>query len=362
MYKNIIRPIFFKCDAEKVHDFTLFILRYTPKCIFKVISKYTNLKKDSLKQKIDGIEYDNPFGLAAGMDKNALVYHGWEGMGFSHVEFGSVSHHKQPGNKKPRVFRDPKNKTIIVFYGLCNDGAKNIINRLKKYKGNLIKGLSIAKTTKIPNRESLEDDINDYLSSFKIAYDTANYLTLNISCPNVACFSDMQQEDLIHGICKTTTEYRKTQSIQKPIYLKISPDSFASKAEDLVEICFKYGINGVIATNLTKSKDIKEKIKDGDKGGISGKPLQKLSDEMIKKIYDLSKGKLTIIGCGGVFTAKDAYNKVALGSSLIHVATGFIYNGPLFIRTMQKDLDKLLKENGYKNIKELRGTMNILGK
>lgn len=357
IYKNLIRPALFKFNPENVHDFIIKIGNKISKSdLLKQIIKNTYYyENEKLNTDLFNIKFKNPVGLSAGFDKNALLTNLIPYFGFGFMEVGSITFKEFYGNPKPRLFRLKKDESIIVNYGLKNDGASVILKRLKHEKFLIPTGISIAKTN---NRNIIGNDaINDYCSSFKMFSKIGSYITINISCPNAAdgttfCEDDLALERLLKKLNKIETN--------KPTLLKISPDIDNEKLSKIIKLSKKYNINGLIISNLVKNRN-KLKLKTEKKilnlyaGGISGKPIKEISNKMIKEAYALSRGKIPVIGCGGIFNAEDAYEKLKSGAFLLQLITGMIYEGPGIVKNINKGLVHLMKKDKFENIKEVVG-------
>ncbi|MBI3033078.1 quinone-dependent dihydroorotate dehydrogenase [Candidatus Woesearchaeota archaeon] len=353
-YKNIVKRIFFRIDPENVHDHIMktgkFLGRnYITKRLTKSLFYY---KHPMLEQQIQGIAFKNPIGLAAGFDKNAELTDILPAIGFGFIEVGSITGKPCEGNPKPRLWRLKNSKALVVYYGLKNDGCKAISQRLREKKFEIPVGISIAKTN---NKEtiSVEAGIKDYVEAYKEFLNIGAYITINISCPNTfggEPFTDAKKLDQL------LTEIDKLPH-KKPIFLKISPDLTEKQINALVEVCNKHSIQGFICSNLTKNRK-NSKICDmnvPEKGGISGKVAEELANNLIRYVYQKTKGDYIIIGCGGVFTGEDAYKKIKAGASLIQLITGMIFEGPQTIGAINQELVKLLEKDGYQNIHEAVG-------
>lgn len=349
-YKKIIRPIFFRFDPERVHIFVIKCMGFFSliKPLNFLLEKFLFVNDDKLKVKIGNLEFKNPIGLAAGFDKYIDAPLSYPMFGFGFAELGSITYKAQSGNPKPRVWRMPKDESLIIYYGLSNCGAKitknKIIRKIKKRK--IPYGISIAPTTNMP-KEKMSDD---YVNTFLELYDLADYIVLNISCPNVANLDFISRIDFIEELLQKLYEIRKNKNINIDLFIKIGPELSDDELKKLVDICFEYRITGVIATNLCKKREnlppnqTEEEILEHP-GGVSGKLIKDMSLRTIKKINEYSQGKLKIIGVGGVFTAQDAYDKIKAGANAIQLITGFIYEGPFAIRKINKELLKLLEND-----------------
>lgn len=294
-----------------------------------------------LEQKILGIHFKNPVGLSAGFDKNARLLNILPSVGFGFEEVGSITGEPCEGNPRPRLWRHPKEKSIRVYYGLLNDGAEAIAKRLRRKKFRFPVGISIAKTN---CRETCETQagIDDYAKAFNIFRSIGDYFTVNISCPNAfggQPFTDPARlEALLSTLDKIPTK--------KPIFLKLSPDLSDDELDALIKVVNRHRVHGFVCTNLTKKHDY-------GVGGLSGKAVSKLSNHQIAYVYKKTKGRYVIIGCGGIFTAKDAYAKLKAGASLLQLITGMIYEGPQQISEINRGLVELMKKDGIQNIADI---------
>ena len=353
-------------DPEKIHD------RMT--AVGKLLGKYSLTQKMAnlfwgysnqiLEQNILGINFKNPVGLSAGFDKNAELTEIIPSIGFSFMEVGSITGEICFGNPKPRLWRLKKSQSLAVYYGLKNDGCEAISKRLSKKldstKFAIPIGINIAKTN---CKETVDTGkaIEDYFKAYKAFANIGDYFTINISCPNA--FGGQPFTD---GL-KLNALLQKIMSVpkNKPIFLKMSPDLSKKEIDEIIEVSTKWKIDGFICTNLTKNRNNKNIIDENvpELGGLSGKVVDNMSDELIRYIYKKTNGpstpqrinKFIIIGVGGVFTAEDAYRKIKAGASLVELITGMIFEGPQVISEINIGLVKLLKADGYKNVSEAIG-------
>ena len=353
-YKWILKPIFFRTDPEIVHNHMTSVGNFLGK--YSLTRKLTNIifgySHPSLNQKILGISFKNPIGLSAGFDKNAILVDIIPAVGFGFMEVGSITGEYCEGNPKPRLWRLKKSKSLAAYCGLKNIGCERIANNLVNKKISIPLGINIAKTN---CGETVDTDrgVKDYFKAYSAFVNIGDYVTINISCPNAfggQPFTDSKKLDAL---------LQKIMSIPKakPIFLKLSPDLSKQEIDEIIEIASKYRIDGFICSNLTKNRDNKNIIDKNipELGGLSGKVISNLSDELIRDIYKKTRGKFIIIGVGGVFTAEDAYRKIKAGASLIELITGMIFEGPQVISDINLGLTKLLKSDGYKNISEAVG-------
>ena len=355
-YKKIIRPILFLIDPEKIHDFTYWLLTIfnKSKCLNRLLFKACNYTSPRLKQKIFNLYFRNPVGLTAGLDKNAKLPLVWGAFNFAWAQIGSISHQAQPGNPKPRLWRLPEDSGLIVYYGLSNPGAKKIATKLKLAQKRFPKiglwSISICKT----NNVSLEEARDDYAASFKILEPYAEIITINLSCPNVADFCGLQKAELLEPILAKIT---KININHKPIWLKIGNDLSKSELDDIINLTKKYKIDALVATNLSKKRDhLALKSRNSNKpGGVSGRSISQKSNEIISYLYKNSENLYKIIGVGGIFSGKDAYDKIKAGANLLQIGTGFIYGGPLSIKKINRELDQLLAKDNFQHISQAIG-------
>ena len=354
IYKRILRPIFFTIDPEDTHDWILTLGKFLGAWgIMRALTRaFFYFHDKALEQKVAGIAFPNPVGLAAGFDKDAVLTEVLPGVGFGFLEIGSITGEPCPGNPKPRLWRLKKSKAIVVYYGLKNEGCERVSRRLAGKKLTVPLGISIAKTNSV-NTVDMKNGIDDYAKAYERFIDIGDYITINISCPNSyggEPFTDSRRLDLL-------LDRIGGMPAKKPVFLKISPDLTKKEVDDILEVAEKHCIAGFICTNLTKNRK-NPKILESSlpvNGGISGKVVEGLADELIGYIYTKTKGRFIIMGCGGVFTAEDAYRKIRLGASLVQLITGMIYEGPHAIGEINHGLVKLLQRDGFTNISEAIG-------
>lgn len=352
MYK-LVRNIMFKFDAERVHDtFTLIGKKTGETPLRRVVSLVCNYSHPSLNVEVAGIGFSNPVGLAAGFDKNAVLTGITPSLGFGFEEVGSITAEPSEGNPRPRLWRLPKDKSIVVNYGLCNEGAEVIRKRLDK-EFNIPIIVSVARTNK-PMTEN--ESVKDYVKGFKKLHKYGKCTTINVSCPNVA---DSQPFCYPNKLPKLLREINKCK-MNKPVFLKLKPDMSKKDIDSVLKVIAEYKwITGLILTNLSKDRSsLRSSKSDLSKvggGSLSGLAVQKKSDDMIRYIYKKTKGKYVIIGLGGIFTAEDAYRKIRNGASLVQLITGIIYEGPGVVKNINKGLVRLLRRDGFKNISEAVG-------
>jgi len=338
MYKWL-RQLLFQFDAEAVHHFAMNSLRNTPLSA-QVLQSLFEYKHPSLQQDLLGLHFNNPVGLGAGFDKNALYLRELAALGFGFVEVGTVTPKAQPGNDKPRLFRLPGDKALINRMGFNNEGAEAIKKRLiswKTYqlstvKQHIIVGGNIGKNKITPN----EDAWKDYVQCFSALRECVDYFVVNVSSPNTPGLRELQEKDALRKIFAELQNINNKLTAKKPLLLKIAPDLTNEQLDDIVALAFEMRLDGLVATNTTISRDnlspashqIAASI---GAGGLSGKPLTRRSTDVVKYLATNTQGKVPIIASGGIFTGKDAAEKLQAGASLIQVWTGFIYEGPAIV-------------------------------
>jgi len=336
MYKSVIRKILFHYDPEKIHHFTFSMIKGLMKIPFipGICRSMFTIEKPSLERELFGLKFKNPVGLAAGFDKNAVLFDEFSNYGFGFVEVGTVTPKPQPGNPKKRIFRLKEDEALVNRMGFNNDGADAIVERLRKRKTNIIIGGNIGKNKVTPN----ENAIDDYLICFEKLFDVVDYFVVNVSSPNTPNLRALQDKEPLTDLLRTLqTENNKKES-PKPILLKIAPDLTDSQLMDIIDIVNTTKIAGVIATNTTISREGLQSEHRNETGGLSGKPVRERSTEVIRFLAEKSGKSFPIIGVGGIHSAQDAKEKLAAGADLIQLYTGFIYEGPGLVKEINKSL------------------------
>ncbi len=343
-YTSIIRPVLFRFAPETVHHFTFSFLRIAfkiPLVRSIVSSKYSSDK--SISRKLMGIDFPNPIGLAAGFDKDAKLYSELSALGFGFIEVGTITPKPQPGNEKPRLFRLPKDSAIINRMGFNNHGVEQMVINLKKNNNKVIIGGNIGKNKNTPN----ENAVNDYIICFEALFDVVDYFVVNVSSPNTPGLRALQEKEPLLKILNALQILNNQLAIEystkrKPVLLKIAPDLTNEQLDEIIEVLHSSGLDGVIATNTTISRDnLKSDAQEISRigaGGLSGKPLTKRSTEVIRYLAERSDKKFIIIGVGGIHSETDAIEKLNAGADLIQLYTGFIYEGPALIQRIKKRL------------------------
>lgn len=351
---TLIRRLLFLFPPERVHYFSMNILKMLCSIawIRLYIKKYFAPPADNRLATVfhtrqSPLHFSNPIGLGAGFDKNAKYLRELDCLGFGFVEIGTVTPKAQPGNDKPRLFRLPKDKALINRMGFNNDGAAVIAGRLRKWKnrqaasGNrspLIVGGNIGK-----NKSTSNDDAwKDYVAGFNALFDHVDYFVVNVSSPNTPGLRELQEKDALRKILTSLQEENSSKKNMKPLFLKIAPDLTWEQIDDVVDLALEVKLDGLVAANTTISRDglatAQRTIKKIGAGGLSGKPLQKRSTEIVRYIVQKTGGSLPVIASGGIFEGKDALEKTNAGAQLVQVWTGFIYEGPGIVKKICREL------------------------
>ncbi len=333
MYKSLIRPLLFNFDPEKVHYFTFDALKFLFKIpgISSLLRNQFQLNDPRLERKVFGLTFKNPVGLAAGFDKNAVLYKELDHLGFGFIEIGTVTPKGQPGNEKKRLFRLKEDSAIINRMGFNNEGVVAAVERLKSNKNVLIGG-NIGKNKLTPNEEA----VTDYTICFEALFNHVDYFVVNVSSPNTPNLRALQDKEPLTELLNTLQRLNEKKPVSKPILLKIAPDLTDEQLLDIIDIVNTTGIAGVIATNTTISRESLVSENKKEQGGLSGKPLKNRSTEVIRFLSEKSNKAFPIIGVGGIHSAEDALEKLDAGASLIQLYTGFIYEGPGLIKEINK--------------------------
>lgn len=345
LYEKIIRPVLFAMDAESAHLAAATSLRIMGKIPLAGAAVSLFCRSDPAPVRLFGLEFSNPIGLAAGMDKSAEFPLAAAALGFGHMEIGTVTPLRQLGNAKPRLFRYPETDALVNRMGFNNDGAEAIADRIArnypKGKRPSPLGINLGKAKTTP----LEQAAEDYLASFKILADHADYLVVNVSSPNTRNLRDLQEAEnldpLVAALCEANEERtRKLGRPKAPILLKVSPDESFRSLDAILEIVQARNLDGIVAANTTVSRQDPGAENCSESGGLSGAPLRKRSTETVRYLSKATEGRLPIIGVGGILDASHAAEKLDAGASLVQVYTGLVYKGPLFAKRLARALSR----------------------
>ena len=337
MYKSIIRPLLFRMNPEAAHHFTFNALKviFAIPGVQFIAKQMFVLKSKSLEKEIMGLKFPNPIGLAAGFDKDGKLFQELSAFGFGFIEVGTVTPKSQPGNDQPRMFRLPKDSGLINRMGFNNEGVQVLRKRLENRPSNIIVGGNIGKNKATPN----EDALSDYEICFEELYPVVDYFVVNVSSPNTPGLRALQEREPLTKLLQRLSDLNQ-QKKPKPLLLKIAPDLTNEQLDEIVDIVKTVGLQGIIATNTTISREnLKtEESVTKEMGGLSGRPVTKRSTEVIRYIRKIAGKDLVIIGVGGIFNADDAKEKLEAGADLLQVYTGFIYEGPGMVKKILSGL------------------------
>ena len=344
---NFIRPLIFKFSPEVAHSLAIKALKLNNIPYSK--PKDNHILETTFCEK----KLSSPIGVAAGFDKNAEVYNPLFNLGFGFVEVGTITPKPQFGNPKPRVFRLEEDEALINRLGFNNSGSEQISQTIKENNKKGFLGINIG-----PNKDST-NRIDDYLICFRKFYKLAHYITINISSPNTENLRDFHNQDELNSLIDKLKNEKKKLNSNIPLAIKVSPDLNDDQINEVSKIIMEQEIGIIIVSNTTdKNRENLKNINKLEKGGLSGKPIEKISNEAISKFYKILKDKTKIIGVGGVSNGQDAFEKITSGATLVQLYTGMVYRGPRIASKISKELIDLLKNKGFKNVSEAIGSKN----
>lgn len=342
MYKRLVKQLLFQLSPEAAHEKAVTMMRLP--LMSKILGQAYAYNHPSLERELFGLTFPNPVGLAAGFDKNALLFNELADLGFGFIEIGTVTPKAQAGNPLPRLFRLPEDGAIINRMGFNNDGVTAVVQRLKQRQPGLIVGGNIGKNKVTPN----EDAVSDYEICFNALFDLVDYFVVNVSSPNTPNLRALQDREPLTALLSTLQSLNNEKPARKPLLLKIAPDLSDSQLDDIVAIVEETNIDGLIATNTTISREdlrtSETRLTEIGNGGLSGKPLTERATAVIRYINRKSGGNIPIIGVGGIFSGRDALDKLEAGASLVQIYTGFIYEGPGLIRDIKQEIVEAMAE------------------
>lgn len=361
LYKALLRPILFLGDPEKTHEQTLALLSRID-FLEGLFERLFAVQDERLRVQIGPLTFVNPVGLAAGFDKNATAVKIWPGFGFGFMEIGAITAHPQPGNPKPRLYRLPKDQALINRLGFNNEGAEAIGARLEALQKDgevrrIPLGINVGRSKIVETKDAAAD----FLFTFERLYSCGDFFTLNVSSPNTPNLRDLQAKNLLKNLLETiqakNREFGAREGSKgKPIFVKVDPDMDFVQLDEIVEVLDSQQVTGIIATNATAFLREKLVTPIDEPGGLSGKPLREKATSFIRHIYKATRGRLPIIGVGGIFTAGDAYEKIKAGATAVQILTGFIYEGPAAVKRINRGLLRLMERDGFKNVSEVVGS------
>jgi len=338
MYKVLIRPLLFMLSPERAHHFTFSMLKFLgaiPGVRPLLRSLYT-IRHPSLERKVLGMTFPNPVGLAAGFDKDARLIDEFSCLGFGFIEIGTITPKAQPGNEKPRLFRLPADQALINRMGFNNEGAEAATIRLKGRTSGIIVGGNIGKNKATPNERAEED----YVACLETLYPYVDYFVVNVSSPNTPGLRALQEKEPLRKLMERVVAITRAKDRTKPVLLKIAPDLTQDQLDDVIDILKSTGTAGVIATNTTISRDLlstpEKEVASIGAGGLSGMPVRERSNDIIRYLREKLGPGYPIIGVGGIMSPEDAVEKLKAGADLVQVYTGFVYEGPGFVKRILK--------------------------
>jgi len=351
MYR-LIRALLFLLPAETAHRIGIWALRW----LGRSVSIATATRRRALKRDLDlgcviaGLRSPNPLGVAAGLDKDAEAVQGLFALGFGSVEVGTLTPRPQPGNPSPRLFRLASDHALINRMGFNNCGAQEAARRLAtlRWRPGPV-GVNIGKNRDTP----LERGVEDYLQCVDLLAPVSDYLVINVSSPNTPRLRELQETERLSELLAAARK-RLGASNPKPLFLKIAPDLPDLALDELVDVALAHQVSGVIATNTTLARPFSHRLA-SEEGGLSGEPLREIATRVIRRIYQRARGRLEIIGVGGIFTAAHAYQKIRAGATLVQLYTGFIYEGPAVVARMLPELRRRLELDGFRSIRDAVG-------
>jgi dihydroorotate dehydrogenase len=361
MLYRAAKSIFFRMDPERAHHFALNNLTRVSKSpigLSLLRAMYGIYLSPELQVNLCGLSFSHPIGLSAGLDKNGTAPAAFAAMGFGFVEVGTITPKPQPGNVRPRLFRLPEDYALINRMGFNNVGCEAMALSLRDTKLSVPLFINIGKNKDTPNELAYED----YVASLRMLYHSGDAFVVNVSSPNTPGLRNLQQSDEMKQLLLETLKAREECNFHysgqplKPIFVKISPDLTDEQLSDTIRAIQDTGVDGIVATNTTLSRDGLKHPSQQESGGLSGKPLRQRSTQIIRDVYTHTKGQVPIIGSGGIFTPEDAYEKIRAGASLVQIYTSLIYEGPGIVAKLAEGLSTRLRSDGFGSIRDAVGS------
>jgi dihydroorotate dehydrogenase len=349
LYQSIARPLLFRLDAELAHELGLgaLSLAEVAPSLAAAARRRTNADRPTLRTRVAGLDFPNPVGLAAGLDKNAEAIVGLFALGFGSVEVGTVTPRPQPGNEKPRIFRLPEHQAIINRMGFNNLGAAAMAGRLRELSWRPAPvGVNLGKNKDTPNEQA----VDDYVAGAKLLSPLADYVVVNLSSPNTPGLRALQEPQALEALLRAV----RAEVRARPLFLKIAPDLGDEAVDAVVDVVRSCGVDGLVCTNTTITRPFDHPLAK-ETGGLSGQPVAQRSTEIVRRVFKRTGGALPIIGVGGIFTGADAWEKIQAGASLVQLYTGFIYGGPGVVREVLDDLEQRLTDAGLSSLQQAVG-------
>jgi dihydroorotate dehydrogenase len=354
VYRLFFQAVLRWLPSEWVHHLALFWLRVlmAVPCLGGLVRWALRTTAPELRVRALGLEFAHPIGLAAGFDKNATAYEALAGLGFGHVEVGTVTAHAQPGNLTPRLFRLPADRALINRMGFNNLGASVVRTHLTRKRSVPI-GVNIGKTKVVPEAEA----VADYVTSARLLGPLADYVVVNVSSPNTPGLRALQAVELLRPLLTAVKAELSTEAVRRPLLVKIAPDLSDDDLDAIADLALDVGLDGIIATNTTISRaglnTPSAQVEACGAGGLSGAVLKARSLQVLERLAGRVGKRLTLVSVGGIESAEDAWERLRAGASLVQIYTGFVYGGPLTVWSMQRGLRRLLAKSGLGSIEEL---------
>ncbi len=359
IYRHLIRPLLFTQDSEAIHNRTISTIGRISRSPTLCSLLATAYSTPDLPVEVFGLNFPNPVGLAAGMDKHAAAVPAWLALGFGFSELGGVTWHPQPGNPTPRMFRAVRDEALVNRMGFNNPGAEAMASKLREWRDTNRWprhpiGINLGKSKITPNEKAAED----YANSFRVLRPMADFFVVNVSSPNTPNLRQLQDKAALDEILAALQSLNSPQP--KPLLVKVAPDLSFDALDEILELAATRNLSGIVATNttITRPDTADENLRRvySEAGGLSGRPLRARSTEVIRHIYKQTKGRLPIIGVGGIFNAEDAWEKIQAGASLIQIYSGLVYEGPALVKNIVSGLQRRLSERGFSTLKSAVGS------
>ncbi|HVN88466.1 MAG TPA: quinone-dependent dihydroorotate dehydrogenase [Candidatus Binataceae bacterium] len=346
-YRRILRPLFFRLDPETSHRLTLGLLA-------RLLRFKPAIDPPELRTEVFGLYFSNPIGLSAGMDKDVRAPLAWNSLGFGFAEFGTITPRPQPGNEKPRMWRLPAHRAVINRLGFPGEGLAIVAPRIEQLRHQQMRlrvGINVG-----PNKDTPPEKVaDDYATLMGRVAPIADFVVINVSSPNTPGLRTFQTPERIRAIVEAMRAVASVAARPVPILLKIAPDLDSTAVEEISEAALSLKLDGIVATNTTLQRDAVG-VRSELAGGLSGEPLKELARAMIARLYGHLRGRITIIGVGGVSSAEDAYEHIRAGANLVEMYTSLIYHGPSLVREIKRGLMRLLARDGFRSISEAVGS------
>jgi dihydroorotate dehydrogenase len=354
-YSRALRPALFSLDPERAHDLTMTALRQP--FVIRALQSQADRRADArLQQRIFGLDFQHPLGLAAGLDKQGTALAAWPALGFSFAEIGTVTPRPQPGNQRPRLFRLPDDRAIINRFGFNSAGAREVADNLRGAQPpGLVVGINVGKNKETANDGAAED----YVRAVEALHTVADYFVVNVSSPNTAGLRDLQESRALRALLEQVTARVRELTGPRvvPVLVKTSPDVAIADLLQSIDAAVEGGAAGVIATNTTVTRPSLRAVaaRAGEAGGLSGEPLRPLANTICRQLFAHLGRRVPIVGVGGVFTADDAYERIRSGATLVQLYTALIYEGPGVVRAIVRGIGERLARDGFSNVGEAIG-------